>query len=255
MRHFAQRVGLVHELAQLRAAEELPHRGRRGLGVDQVVRHHGVDIDAAHPLPDGALHAQQAEAILVLHQLADGTHTAVAEVVDVVDLAAAVLQLAHDLHGAQHVFLAEHAHRVVGVHAEAHVHLDPADRGKVVAVGVEEQAAEQRFGRLGRRRLAGAHDAVDVDQRVVAVGVLVDGEGVADPRAIGLIDGERRQLGDPGVLEGGQPGFGQLLAGVGVDLTGVLVDQVDRHVAAQQVGAADQHGPWSSRRSSWRCGR
>src|SRR5690606_28601743 len=35
VRHFRQRVGLVHELRQLRGTEELADRGDRGLGVDQ----------------------------------------------------------------------------------------------------------------------------------------------------------------------------------------------------------------------------
>ena len=47
----------------------------------------------AHALLDRALHAQQADAILVLHQLADRADAAVAEMVDVVDLAAAVAQV------------------------------------------------------------------------------------------------------------------------------------------------------------------
>ncbi len=88
-----QRVGLVHELRQLRGAEELAHRRRRRLGVDQVLRHDRVDLDRAHALLDRALHAQQADAILVLHQLADRADAAVAEMVDVVDLAAAVAQV------------------------------------------------------------------------------------------------------------------------------------------------------------------
>ena len=48
---FRQRIGLVHELRQLRRAEELAHRGRHRLGVDQVVRHDGVDIDRATCAP------------------------------------------------------------------------------------------------------------------------------------------------------------------------------------------------------------
>src|SRR5262249_53348704 len=40
-----QRIGLVHELRQLRGAEELAHRGRCWLGVDQILRHDSVDID------------------------------------------------------------------------------------------------------------------------------------------------------------------------------------------------------------------
>ena len=51
VRHFGERVGLVHELRELRRAEELAHRGDRGLGVDQVVRHDGRDVDRATCAP------------------------------------------------------------------------------------------------------------------------------------------------------------------------------------------------------------
>jgi hypothetical protein len=112
VRDLRERVGLVHELAELRRAEELAHRRRRRLGVDQVVRHDRVDLDRAHALADRALHAQQADAVLVLHQLADRAHAAVAEVVDVVDLAAAVLEVDQRLDDRQDVVLAQHAHGV-----------------------------------------------------------------------------------------------------------------------------------------------
>ena len=93
VRDFRERVRLVHELRELRGAEELAHRGRRRLRVDQIVRHDGVDLDRRHALLDRALHAQEADAVLVLHQLADRAHAAVGEVVDVVDLALAVAQI------------------------------------------------------------------------------------------------------------------------------------------------------------------
>jgi hypothetical protein len=109
VRDFGQRVGLVHELRQLRGAEEFAHRRRRRLGVDQVLRHHRVDLDRGHALLDRALHAQQADAVLVLHQLADRAHAAVAEVVDVVDVALAVAQVHQRLDAGDDVFLAQRA--------------------------------------------------------------------------------------------------------------------------------------------------
>ena len=42
-----------------------------------------------------------------------------------------------------------------------------------------------RLGGFDRRRLARAHDAVDVEQRVLADGVLVDAQRVADVGADG----------------------------------------------------------------------
>ena len=142
-----QRVGLVHELRELRGAEELAHRRRRRLRVDQVLRHDRVDIDRGHALLDGALHAQQADAVLVLHQLADRAHAAVAEMVDVVDLALAVAQLDERAHDRDDVVLAQHAHGVLGVEVEAHVHLHAADGREVVALGIEEQRVEHRLAR------------------------------------------------------------------------------------------------------------
>ena len=192
-----QRVGLVHELRELRGAEELAHGGGRRLGVDQVLRHDRVDLDRGHALLDRALHAQQADAVLVLHQLADRTHAAVAEIVDVVDLALAVAQVDQRLDDGEDVFLAQHAHGVRAVEVEAHVHLDAADGREVVALGIEEQRVEHRFGGVDRRRLARTHDAVDVEQRVLAALVLVDRERVADVGAdvdvVDVEDGESRR--------------------------------------------------------------
>ena len=68
-----------------RPEELLDHRRDR-LVVDEVVRHQRLDVLQAHALLDGALHAHETDAVLVLHQLADGADAAVAEVVDVVDL-------------------------------------------------------------------------------------------------------------------------------------------------------------------------
>ncbi len=241
VRHFRERVGLVHELAELARAKELAHRRRRRLRVDEVVRHHRVDIDRAHALADRPLHAQQADAILVLHQLADRAHPAVAEIVDVVDLPAPVLELAEHAHRRQDVFLAQHSHAVIGLDAEAHVHLHAPDRREIVTIRVEEHAAEQRLRRFRRRRLTGAHDSVHVHQRVLAPGALVDRQRVADPRPVRLVDRERRQSVQPRRLERGELRLGQFLAGLGPDLAGIRVDQVLGDEPPDKVGLASEH--------------
>ena len=94
VRDLGERVGLVHELRQLRRAEELADRGHHRLGVDQVVRHRRRHfLIHAHLFLDGALHADQADAELVLHQLADRADAAVAEMIDVIDQADVLAQL------------------------------------------------------------------------------------------------------------------------------------------------------------------
>ncbi len=55
--------------------------------------HEVLDLLQAHALFNGPLHAHQTDAVLVLQQFPDGPHAAVAQMVDVVDCAAAVLQI------------------------------------------------------------------------------------------------------------------------------------------------------------------
>ena len=90
-----ERVRLVHELRELRRPEELLDRRDHGPDVDQRLRRDRLDVLGRHALAHDPLHAAQADTQLVLDQLADGAHPAVAEVVDVVGEVAgvAVVQL------------------------------------------------------------------------------------------------------------------------------------------------------------------
>ena len=234
-----ERVRLVHELRQLRRAEELAHRRRRGLRVDEVLRHDRVDLDRRHALLDRPLHAQEADAILILHQFADRAHAPVAEMVDVVDLAAAVAQVHQRLDHREDVVLAQRALGVGRVEVEAHVHLHPADRREVVALGVEEQRLEHRLGAFDRRRLARTHDAIDVEQGVLARGILVDLERVADIGAdVDVVDVEHRQLVEAGLQQRRERLLGDLVAGLGVDFAGRRVVEVLGDILAIEVGVA-----------------
>ena len=264
VRDLGQRIGLVHELRQLRGTEELAHGGSRRLGVDQVLRHHRVDIDRRHALLDGALHAQKADAILIFHQLADRTHPAIAEMIDVVDLALAVAQIDQRADHRDDVFLAQDAHGVRRIEIEPHVHLDAADRGQVVALRIEEQRLEHILRRVDRRRLARAHDAIDVEQRIFARHVLVDRQRVADIGAdIDVVDVEKRQLLVAQIDQRLQRrladidfpfavfsfGAGDLLAGFGVNFAGLRVDEIFGDVMADQflIGQPQRLEPLSRR--------
>ena len=182
-----ERVRLVHELRELRAAEVLLHHRGDGLRVDEVVRHERVDLlRHAHALLDGALHADETDAVLVLHQLADRADAAVAEVVDVVDRAAAVLQLDEVTNRLEDVLRREHLSVERGalllgeIAVELVVQLEAADLREVVALGVEEQVVEERLRRLERRRITRAQAPVDLHDRVFGRLDLVGEERVAE---------------------------------------------------------------------------
>ena len=222
VRDLGQRIGLVHELRKLRGAEEFAHRRRRRLGVDEVLRHDRVDLHRGHALLDRPLHAEQAHAILILHQFADRADAPIAQMIDVVDVAAAIAQIDQRLDDRQDILLAQHAHGVRGVEIETHVHLHAADRRKVVALGVEEQRVEHRLGAVERRRLAGAHDAVDVEQRVLARGILVDLQRVADIGAdVDVVDVENRHSSKPFSTQRREQLVGDLVAGLGENFAGL----------------------------------
>src|SRR5258708_238959 len=63
VRGFAERVSLVHELAELRRTKDLADRSHNRLGVHQVVRHgRGHFLAHAHLFLDAAFHADEADA-------------------------------------------------------------------------------------------------------------------------------------------------------------------------------------------------
>ncbi len=202
-----QRVGLVHELAELAAAEELLHRRHDRADVDEGVRGRLVDLLDRHALADDALHAQEADPERVLDQLAVGPDAAVAEVVDVVlgvQPAVALDEVADDR---RDVFLGDGP--LLALELEAHprgdavellVELVAADPTEVVAAEVEEQALDELAGVLPGGRVARAQLLVDLDEGLgLGVGeVLV--ERARDERVLGIDVDRAEQRADLVVL-------------------------------------------------------
>ncbi len=80
-----QRVGLVHELAELARAEELFDRSRDRADVDQALGSDRIRVLGGHPLLDDPLESREPDPHLVLDELADRSDAAIPEVIDVVD--------------------------------------------------------------------------------------------------------------------------------------------------------------------------
>ncbi|MPM52374.1 hypothetical protein SDC9_99133 [bioreactor metagenome] len=234
---FGQRVGLVHELRQLRCAEEFLQSSRDRLGVDQVVRHQRLLFRLAQTFLHSLFDTCQTGAVLVFSQLTHATHAAIAQVVDVVDFALAVAQIHQNLHHGQDVFVVQHhrAGRAFATHLGVELHA--AHARQVICVGVVEQTLEQRLHGVFRWRLAGAHHAVDGHagselvhgfvhtQRLRDVGALVQ---LVRVDALDFLHASGAQL-----LE---QRFGQLIVGLGDDLTRVAVHNVaGDHAADQEV--------------------
>jgi len=239
---FRQRVRLVHELGKLGAAEEFLQRGHDRLGVDQVVGHDlGQLLENRHLLLDGALHAHEADAELVLEQLADGAHPAVAQVVDVVGRADAHGQLQLVVEDVDEILLGERALGQGDVPVQLQVGLEPAHLGQIVAFRIEEHALEHARGDLEGRGIAGAQLLVELDQRLLARldGILVErgGDGRAGVVELGVADLE---LLDPGLEHPVDHRGGDVLVGLTQDFAGLHVDDVVEQDGALQVVGAEQ---------------
>ena len=243
---FRQRVGLVHELRQLRRAEECTHRRRGGFGVDQVLRHDRVDFHRRHAFLDRTLHAQQTDAILIIHQFANRAHPAVAEVVDVVNLALAVTQFGQRLDAGHDIGAVQRTLGVRATQIQTHVHLDAADGRQIVTLAVKEQRVEKLACSFDGRRFTRAHDAVDVHKRGVAAHVLVCRQSVADVGAdVDVVDVENRNVRDALIQQRLDRAalrlavavivHRQFVAGFSPDLAGFFVDDVLGHITAHDV--------------------
>src|SRR5439155_21761406 len=159
------RVGLVHELAELRRTEELADRGHNRLGVYQVVRHGRRHfLVHAHLFLDGAFHADQADAELVFEQLANRANAAVAEMVDVVDDANVLAQLEEILDGRNEVRRIQRAVIQGRVQAHLDVELQAANAAEIVFARIKKHPAEKVRGRFQRRWIAGAQLAVNFNE-------------------------------------------------------------------------------------------
>ena len=86
VREPGERVRLVHELRQLRGAEELLQRRDHRADVDDRLRRDRVGVLGGEALADDALHPVEADPERVLDQLADGAQAAVAEVLVLVEV-------------------------------------------------------------------------------------------------------------------------------------------------------------------------
>src|SRR5436190_6265350 len=198
VREARERVRLVHELRELRGAEELLQRRDDRPDVDDRLRGDGVDVLRRHPLADDALHPVQADAERLLDQLADRAQPPVAEMlvlVEVVDdrcarerhpLGGEVLRVLRDADlDRQLEELADERDDVLGredtgvfgdLDAEPLIELVAADLRQVIALRVKEQRAQEVPRVVERRRLARPLLLEHLDQRLFFArrGVLVE---------------------------------------------------------------------------------
>ena len=233
MGQLRQGVGLVHELGQGAGAEELLDGGGDRPDVDQGLGGDNIQVLDGHPLPDHPLHAGEADAELILQQLAHAAQTAVAQVVDVVRGAHAEGQAVEVVDGRHNV-----VHGDMLGHQLVHAVTDEVEKvllaqgiGLPLVQQLLEHPAAHLFGDAGLggvevHKLGHVHHAVREHLYHMHAGVEVV------HLHHGLVDTQVVQL--PG------PFPGEHLARLGHDLAGGGVGHGGAQLLARQTGPDGQ---------------
>jgi len=130
-------------------------------------------------------------------------------------------------HGRDDIFLGQRGRIEIGREAQLLIGLVATHLRQIVALGVEEQAVEQRARRIDRRRLAGTEALVELDQSLVFGGSGIAVEGTQDHLGTaehlddffaGLGDAERAQKQRGRLLTLAVDSHGKDVALVGLEL-------------------------------------
>ena len=161
-----QRIGLVHELRELAASEKFANRRHHGFRIDQVVRHgRGHFLVDRHFFLDRAFHPHQTDPELILEELPDGPHAAIAQMIDVVHGADVLGKLQRILDDLVEVLRLKRAMFQRRVEAELYVELQPSHLGKIVLARVIEHPLEESRRRLNGGRVPRTLLSIDLDKR------------------------------------------------------------------------------------------
>jgi hypothetical protein len=149
--NLGKRVGLIHELRQLAAAEELSNRGHHRLGVDKVVRHGCRHfLMDRHLLFDRPLHADQADAELVLEQFSDGPNPAISQVINIIHAADIFRQLERVLYDRIEIICRQRALLERCIESQFDIEFEPADFREVILARIVEHSFKQSCGCIQR---------------------------------------------------------------------------------------------------------
>jgi len=161
-------------------------------------------------------------------------------VVDVVDLAVAVLELDQVADDLQDVLAPERPLVEGDAQLQLVVELQAPDAREVVALGVEEEVVEEGGRRLRGGRVARAEPAVDLQDRVLGLLDLVLEERVAERGAdVGVVEEEDLHLVDAALAEDLELLVGDLLVGCEQDLARPRVLDVVRRDPAEHLLEGD----------------
>ena len=188
VRHFRQRVRLVHELRELVRSEEAVDDRTQGLGINQIGRCKDLVVTHIHALADGTRHTRQSHTELAVQLLPYRSDAAVRQVVNVIDVRVRVHQIQEVLDDEQDVILGQRSVLNVFLNVQFAVDTESSHLTQIVALLREEQLINHPTRCVQIWWLSIAKLAVDVlHSFFLRVGAVLL-ERVVDDGVIGLVD-------------------------------------------------------------------
>ena len=232
-----ERIGLIHELAELGRPEKLVHSRHDRLRVDQIAWHGRIDVGVdGHLFLDRPLHAHQTDAELVLHELADGADPPIRQRIDIVHATEVAVQAEQVTDQVEEILDIENAPFELLVEGEFGVEFETPDLGEVVLALVEEEPVEEGRCRLFGGRITGTLAAVDLHPRVHLSSARILLQGLVEDLTGGIPIGERQgELFQTGFIGLGQEFFGDPGIGGRDNLAGLGIDEIVDHDGADEV--------------------
>ena len=202
VRQFGERVRLIHELRELRTAEEITHDCAKRLWVDQLLRRHAVDVDVEqrHALFDEPLRAGETDAALVGEQFTDRADAAAAEMIDVIERAFATAQVDQIFDRRDEILVGQNAFPEINVDAEFLVELVTSNAAEIIFLWIKKESLQEGTRVRHGRRIARAQLAINVLERLFLVmrrilfQRLHDGVVMRDVDHLHLLMAERHNL-------------------------------------------------------------
>src|ERR1041385_917879 len=147
VRQLRERVRLVHELRELRAAEEIADHGAEGFRIDQFLWRHAVDVDVEqrHALFHETLRARETDAALISEQLAHSADATAAEMIDVIQRAFTATQIDQVLVCANETLVRDDPLAEIHVDPEFLVDLVTTNATEIVFLRIEKEPLQERL--------------------------------------------------------------------------------------------------------------
>src|SRR3954452_6126154 len=166
-----ERVGLIHELRELRAAKEIADDRAERFRVDQLLGRHAIDVDVEqrHALFHETLRPRQADAALVGQQFAHCPDAAATEMIDIIQRAFAAAQVDQIFDRANKILVRNDALTEIDVDPEFLVDLVTTDSTEIVFLRIEKESFQERLCVRDGRRIARAQLPINVFERLFLV--------------------------------------------------------------------------------------